>query len=65
MPETFDRKLVKEIVKQMQKHNRFIYCLKPEYPEVKDTLTYVKEQATQALLDLILLGGRVGRHIRV
>lgn len=55
LPETFDRKLVKEIVKQMQKHNRFIYCLTPEYPDIKDTLTYVKEQAAQALLDLILL----------
>jgi hypothetical protein len=55
LPETFDRKLIVELVRQMQKHNRFIYCLTTEYPYTKEALTYVKEQASQALLDLILL----------
>jgi hypothetical protein len=55
LPETFDRKLIVELVRQMQKQNRFIYCLTTEYPYTKEALTYVKEQAPQASLDLILL----------
>jgi hypothetical protein len=55
LPETYDRAVIKKIVAQLEKHNRFIYCLVPDYSGEKDILGCVKEQAVEALLDLLLL----------
>ena len=55
LPDSFERKLIKSLLATLQKRNRFIYCLIPDYSGGKDDFTCVLEQAIDALLDLILV----------
>jgi len=55
LPDTFDRKIIQKLLKTLSKHNRFIYCLIPDYSGKKDDVSCVVEQAAKCLLDLIIL----------
>ena len=54
LPDTFDRKIVKKLLKALSKYHRFIYCLIPDYSGKKDDISCVVEQAANCFLDLIL-----------
>lgn len=55
LDDDFDRKLIKEIFRVMEKRNRFVYCLVPDYASPKSDDDTAKEQAEEAMLDLLLL----------
>lgn len=55
LPEDFDRKVLKSILGILDKRNRFLYILTPDYTGVKDDLSCVLEMADSVDLDLILL----------
>jgi hypothetical protein len=55
LPATFDRKLVKSILVTMQKRNRFVCCLTPDYSGKKSEEESLLEQAAVALIDMALL----------
>jgi len=52
----FERKQIKSLLSTLQKRNRFIYCLAPDYSGAKSNLEIVLENATELLIDLLLLG---------
>jgi len=54
LPDTFDRKIIKSLLKALAKRNRFIYCLVPDYSGNKTDITCVIEQATSCFLDCFL-----------
>lgn len=55
MPSSFDRKLIKSLLVQMRKRNRFIYCLTPDYSGAKSDDEVLLEQAAAAMIDLAVL----------
>ncbi len=55
LPEDYDRKMVKEILRVLEKRHRFMYCLVPDYEGLKTDEECVKEQADAAMIDLLLL----------
>jgi hypothetical protein len=55
LPDTYDRKIIKSLLATLQKRNRFVYCLVPDYSGGKDDLLCVLDQAAGAFLDLLLL----------
>ncbi len=54
LPDTFDRKIIKSLLTELSKRNRFIYCLTPDYTGNKDDKTSAVEQAVSCFLDLFL-----------
>ena len=55
LPEDFDRKSLKTVLTLLEKRNRFIYILKPDYSGVKSDLLCALEAADRLNLDLLLL----------
>jgi hypothetical protein len=55
LPDDYDRKLIKEILRVLQKRNRFMYCLIPDYDGGKSADECAKEQVETAMLDLLIL----------
>lgn len=60
LPNDFDRKAVKTLLIALQKRNRFVYCLVPEYGTTLDDDAIAMKQAPEALIDLLLLGSAEG-----
>jgi hypothetical protein len=56
LPESFDRKKIMALLGSLKKNLHFIYSLKPDYSYEKSSLQLVKEQAQEALIDLVLVG---------
>jgi len=56
LPEDFDRRILKKLLVQLEKQNRFIYCLEPDYTEEKSDLECVVQQADAELIQLVLIG---------
>lgn len=52
----FERKQIKTLLSILQKRNRFIYCMKPDYSGQKSDVDIVLENATGLLIDLLLIG---------
>jgi hypothetical protein len=55
LPEDFDRKILKSLFVTLQKRNRFIYILKPDYSGGIDDISTVLTAADSVPLDLLLL----------
>jgi hypothetical protein len=55
LPEDFDRKVLKTVLSGLQKKNRFLFILTPDYTGVKDDLSCVLQAADAVDLDLLLL----------
>lgn len=55
LPPTDDRKRIKAILSSFVKHNRFIYCLAPDYTGQNNAMVLMLDQAAEALIDLALL----------
>jgi hypothetical protein len=55
LPEDFDRTALKKVLVQLTKLNRFVYCLEPDYNEVKSDLDCVFEQAESALIQMVVV----------
>jgi hypothetical protein len=55
LPDDFDRKIVKFLLATLQKRNRFIYCLVPDYTGEQADLKCALQQAKKCLIDIILL----------
>jgi len=51
-----ERKLIKTLFSTLQKRNRFIYCMTPDYKGQKSDIDIVLENATNLLIDLLLVG---------
>ncbi len=56
LPQDFDRSILKKLLVQLEKQNRFIYCLKPDYTDEKSDLECVVQQADVELVQLVLTG---------
>jgi len=56
LPEDFDRHTLKKLLVHLEKQNRFVYCLAPDYSEEKSDLECVVRQADQELIQLVLIG---------
>lgn len=54
-PETMSRRRIMSILVQFIKRNRLLYCLVPDYNNIKPDLDCVFDQAISASLDLILV----------
>src|SRR6266542_2892069 len=54
LDDNYDRKIIKELFRVMEKRNRFIYCL-PNHEEAESEVECAKDQAEEAMLDLLLL----------
>ena len=55
LPEDFDRTIIKSILSTLQKRNRFIYCVTPQYPQTQSDVEYLLQQARQLELDILVL----------
>ena len=59
MPASHERKILTSLLTVMAKRNRFIYCIKPDYTDVKSDTDVVIEQAAALFVDLALIGAPV------
>jgi hypothetical protein len=59
-PEDFDRKVLKSLFVTLQKRNRFLYALTPDYNGVQSDLAVVLARAHALEVDLLLLETVVG-----
>jgi len=55
LPEDFDRRVLKSVLAQMEKLNRFVYCIEPDYSEIRSDLDQVLSQLRSLELDLVLV----------
>ncbi|MEA1878026.1 MAG: hypothetical protein U9N86_14310 [Bacteroidota bacterium] len=55
LPDSFDRKIIKALLKTLMKRNHFIYCLIPDHSGIKNDFTCALEQAAGTFLDLLLV----------
>jgi hypothetical protein len=55
LPEDFDRKIIKTLLAEFKKRNRFVYALAPHYASNQHDSVAVLQQAAAAFLDLLLL----------
>lgn len=55
LPPDFDRKTIKTLLANLEKRNRFIYCLAPDHTGIKDDVTCVIEQAAKISIDILIL----------
>ncbi len=59
-PDGWDRIELKKLIGKLIKHNRFIYCLLPDQTNTKADKSLLFEQASDSLIDLILLSNLNG-----
>lgn len=55
LPEDFDRKILKSLLSILQKRNRFIYLLIPDYSGLQSDISVVFNKANDIPIDLLLL----------
>ena len=60
LPPSYERKVLMSLLTVLAKHNRFIYCIPPDYSEAKSDTESMLEQAAELLIDLALVGTPLG-----